>query len=131
MPILLVGNSLGANLVAKYLGEEGLSNTLPSCVAGTFQKQTVQFHFRTIMMTYIPIKTGGVTLGNPMLLRSGNISPPVSAVLALGAKLNILQQWRSLKNMAKSTTFRKAITGALTGVSIANFDTCLAPTYVR
>eukprot|EP00957_Ditylum_brightwellii_P151835 11561690-Ditylum_brightwellii.AAC.1 len=33
-PLFLVGNSLGANIMAKYLGEEGMSNTLPINVAG-------------------------------------------------------------------------------------------------
>jgi hypothetical protein len=32
--LFLVGNSLGANLVTKYLGEEGNSGTLPDCVVG-------------------------------------------------------------------------------------------------
>lgn len=34
VPVFLVGNSLGANVMTKYLGEEGLSGTLPPCVAG-------------------------------------------------------------------------------------------------
>lgn len=33
-PVFLVGNSLGANIMTKYLGEEGYSNTLPKCVKG-------------------------------------------------------------------------------------------------
>lgn len=34
VPIFLIGNSLGANVVTKYLGEEGLAGSLPECVAG-------------------------------------------------------------------------------------------------
>lgn len=34
IPIFLVGHSLSASLVTKYLGEEGRSGTLPLCVAG-------------------------------------------------------------------------------------------------
>jgi hypothetical protein len=58
--IFLVGNSLGANLVTKYLGEEGLSGSLPRTVAG------------------------GVALGNPLLMNSSHISLLWSPLMALG-----------------------------------------------
>ncbi len=34
IPVFVVGNSLGANIITKYLGEEGYSKTLPKCVKG-------------------------------------------------------------------------------------------------
>lgn len=105
-PLLLVGNSLGANLVAKYLGEEGLSNTLPPCVIG------------------------GVTLGNPMRMNAGTMDPALSSLLALGAKKTLLENWPSMKHMTNSS-FRGAVKGALLGYSLADFDSSLAPLYVR
>lgn len=59
-PLFVIGNSLSANIVCKYLGEEGLCGTLPTCVAG------------------------GVALGNPMWMRATNVDFVVSPVLALG-----------------------------------------------
>ena len=51
-PVFLCSNSLGANLVTKCLGEEGFSGTLPSCIKG------------------------GVSLGNPLHIHSGNVKFP-------------------------------------------------------
>ncbi|GKY96413.1 hypothetical protein MPSEU_000600800 [Mayamaea pseudoterrestris] len=100
--LFIVGHSLGANLVTKYLGEEGLSGTLPSCVAG------------------------GVSLGNPMSIRSDRIGPFMSCVMALGAKKGLLDNWSSFRHMHDSysrTSFRKAFLAP----TLAGVDEALAP----
>jgi len=108
VPVFLVGNSLGANLMTKYLGEEGLSETLPSCVAG------------------------GISLGNPLAIDSSKMSLLFSTVMALGAKKTLLENWSSLHTMTvHSPQFRSAIHNALLAVTISDFDEALAPVFAR
>ena len=68
-PIYLVGYSLGANIVTKYLGEESLHGTLPSCIGG------------------------GAALGNPLHIASNSIPFPWNMILAMGVKRSILQNF--------------------------------------
>jgi len=106
VPLFLVGMSLGANLVAKYLGEEGLSNTLPKCVAG------------------------GVTLGNPMAINSTKIDLLWSPLMALGTKKTLLESWSQLRHMT-NPSYRSAIRKAMTAFTLADFDEAMAPISVR
>jgi predicted alpha/beta-fold hydrolase len=106
-PLFLVGNSLGANLLAKYLGEEGKSGTLPACVAG------------------------GVTMGNPMVIDSRNMSPIYSPLIAAGAKQGLFSVYHSMKNMQSSFLFRKCMHDAWTAFSLADYDRALAPIFSR
>jgi predicted alpha/beta-fold hydrolase len=106
--IFLVGHSLGANLVTKYLGEEGFSGTLPPCVAG------------------------GVGLGNPLLMNGvKKIDRLFSPIMALGAKKTILEHWFSIQPMTRSPSFRSAIHRALLAPTLAAFDNAMAPIFVR
>ena len=102
VPLFLVGNSLGANLVAKYLGEEGLSNTLPACVAG------------------------GITLGNPMGFDSRKAAFGWSQILMLGAQKSMYKHLRTLSKMT-APSYRQAIRTAMTATSLARFDEALTP----
>jgi predicted alpha/beta-fold hydrolase len=104
--LFLVGNSLGANLITKYLGEEGLSGSLPSQVAG------------------------GVALGNPLVMNSSRVSPIWSPLMALGAKKTMLENWSSLKQ-SNDLSVRKAIKNALCAVTLKDFDEAMAPIYAR
>lgn len=104
--IFLVGNSLGANLVAKYLGEEGLEGTLPRCVAG------------------------GISLGNPLHLHSGHIQFPWGHILSLGARKTILENIMIMRQMT-SSFFQKRIRMALMASTIGKFDEALAPIFIR
>jgi hypothetical protein len=102
-----VGNSLDSNLT-KYMGEEGLAGTLPSCVAG------------------------GICLGNPLFLDSSNVSNVIGPVMALGVKKTIIENWPSLHRMAvQSPQFRSSITKALTSWSLAGVDDALSPIFAR
>lgn len=92
-----MGNSLSANLICKYLGEEGLCGTLPSCVAG------------------------GAALGNPMSMRATNLDLIVSLVLAMGQKKMLLENWVSLRKN-KDPHFQSCIYRALRAVTLAQFD---------
>jgi predicted alpha/beta-fold hydrolase len=106
--LFLVGNSLGGNLVTKYLGEEGLSGTLPKCVAG------------------------GISLGNPLHIHSRNISFPWGHMLSLGARKGVLQNLRSFLPMMKSSEqFRNATGKALFASTIGEFDEAMAPIFIR
>jgi len=103
--IFLVGNSLGANLVVKYLGEEGLSRTLPKCVAG------------------------GISLGNPLSINSSNLKFPWNIILALGVKKTLLFHRKSIlnsKGLARDSFYR-----ALRASTIGETDHILAPTFLR
>ncbi len=96
-PMFLVGNSLSANLVCKYLGEEGLCGTLPSCVAG------------------------GAALGNPMWMQTANTDFIMSPVLALGQKKLLLENWASLcKN--KEPYFKSCVRRAMRALTLLEFD---------
>jgi predicted alpha/beta-fold hydrolase len=104
--IFLVGNSLGANLVAKYLGEEGLEGTLPRSVAG------------------------GISLGNPLHLHSGHVQFPWGHILSLGARKTILENLMVMRQMT-SSFFQKRIRMALMASTIGKFDEALAPVFIR
>jgi predicted alpha/beta-fold hydrolase len=104
--LFLVGNSLGANLVTKYLGEEGLSGTLPKCVAG------------------------GVSLGNPLSIRSDRLNAFMSSIMALGAKKSLLENWPSIRHM-HDPYFRQCFRLALMEPTLHRVDAALAPIFPR
>jgi predicted alpha/beta-fold hydrolase len=107
-PLFIVGNSLGANLVAKYLGEEGRCDTLPPCVAG------------------------GVTMGNPMKIDSRTMSPIFSPVIALGAKRGLYATYPTLKAMIQSSAhFQQCVQNAWKAVTLADYDRAMAPIFCR
>jgi predicted alpha/beta-fold hydrolase len=107
-PMFLVGNSLGASMLTKYMGEEGIAGTLPSCVAGS------------------------ISLGCPLSLDSNNVDKKIAPILALGVKKTIVENWPALHSMTvQSSQFRSSITKALTAWSIADVDGSLAPIYAR
>lgn len=105
-PLFIVGNSLSANIVTKYLGEEGLSGTLPSCVAG------------------------GAALGNPLLMHVNNLSTPWKEVLALGVKKDLLLNWPSLRHMTVPS-YRAAIYNTMKARTIGDVDEALSPIFIR
>mmetsp|Transcript_3405 Transcript_3405/g.7062 ORF Transcript_3405/g.7062 Transcript_3405/m.7062 type:complete len:498 (-) Transcript_3405:231-1724(-) len=104
--LFVVGNSLGANLVAKYLGEEGLSGTLPDKVAG------------------------GVTLGNPMSINSSTMHKLFSPLLTLGVKKLALENWSSIRKM-KEPHFRSAMRKAMCSFTLGEWDDNMAPIFAR
>lgn len=92
-PVFLVGNSLGANILVKYLGEEGLASkehpiSLPRCVAG------------------------GISLGNPLVVNSENLSFPWGQILGLGLKKTVLLQYPRLRQF-RERNLQTAISKAL------------------
>lgn len=107
VPIFLVGNSLGANLVTKYLGEEGLSGTLPKCILG------------------------GISLGNPLTIHSRNMRFPWKHMLNLGARKGVLQNLHHFLPMAKTPHYQQAIRKALLTNTIGEFDEAMAPIFIR
>lgn len=106
VPIFLVGNSLGANLVTKYLGEECLAGTLPGCVAG------------------------GVSLGNPLLFDAKKTTFPYNYLIGNARKLQYLEQWSVFAAM-KDPTFQSAVRKALLSKDFAAMDRAIAPTQIR
>lgn len=112
-PLFMVGNSLGANLLVKYLGEEGLSETLPCCVAGA------------------------VTMANPMAIDSRAMNPLVSAVIAQGAKENVWKLSHLTRAMQQtqapltSSHFRQCIRNAWRAVTLEDLDAASAPIFCR
>lgn len=99
-------SSTGANLITKYLGEEGLSGSLPKAVAG------------------------GVALGNPLVMNSAHISLLWSPLMALGAKKCILDNWSALKSVDDANV-KQAVRRALLAVTLKQFDEAMAPIFVR
>ncbi|KAL3936886.1 MAG: hypothetical protein SGBAC_007885 [Bacillariaceae sp.] len=102
VPLFLVGNSLGAAILTKYLGEEGLSGTLPACVSGA------------------------ASLGNPISINSEVVDFPFNVVMGLGVKKMVLSHWKSFKQMTDSA-FQSAFRTALLSSTIAKFDHAVAP----
>jgi predicted alpha/beta-fold hydrolase len=100
--VFLVGNSLGANLVTKYLGEE----SLPKCIAG------------------------GVSLGNPLTIRSDRMNFLWSCIMALGAKRGVVENWATIRNMS-DTMFRHRIRKAILAPTLHGFDSAMAPIFPR
>jgi hypothetical protein len=106
VPIFLVGNSLGANLVTKYLGEEGLAGTLPSAVAG------------------------GVSLGAPMLFRSETIKFPYNVAIGMARKKTYWDQWHAIQNM-QDPAFVNAKRKGIWSRTIGDLDRAASPLMIR
>ena len=107
-PLFLVGNSLGANLLTKYLGEEGRCCTLHPCIAG------------------------GVTMGNPMHIDSRNASPLISPLIALGAKRGLYNIYPTMKAMVRSSSyFRQCMRNGWKAMTLADYDNAMAPIFCR
>ena len=104
--IFLVGNSLGANILTKYLGEEGAAGTLPTCVAGA------------------------ASLGNPLVIHSGLVMFPFNVLMGLGVKRIYVENWKSLTSM-RDFYSRHCLRDALLAPTIATFDGAMAPCLVR
>lgn len=104
--LFIVGNSLSANLVTKYLGEEGFSGTLPERVAA------------------------GVALGNPLTLDMRKIDWLFSPVMALGVKKTILEHWAAYRSM-NSSECQTALRQALLAPTMKDFDRAVARVFIR
>ncbi|KAL7542208.1 hypothetical protein ACHAXR_011603 [Thalassiosira sp. AJA248-18] len=105
-PIFLLGYSLGANIVTKYLGEESLFGTLPKCIGG------------------------GAAMGNPLLIHSGTISFPWNMLLGAGVKRSLLQNIQSFK-AHHEPGFQHAMKKALLMPTIGTLDDTAAPYLIR
>jgi predicted alpha/beta-fold hydrolase len=106
-PIFLVGNSLGANVMTKYLGEEGFSKSLPPCVHG------------------------GISLGNPLHINSENVAFPFNILLGAGVKRSMLQTWNSFSDMSSCFHFGAAVRQALLSRTISELDHSMSPYMIR
>jgi predicted alpha/beta-fold hydrolase len=106
VPVFLVGNSMGANLLTKYLGEEGLSGTLPTCVAGA------------------------VSLGNPMIFDTEHIAFPFNVVMGQARKQNYIEHYRALSKM-RDPQSREALRKVLCSTTLAGVDRAVSTTTVR
>ena len=102
VPIFLVGNSLGANILTKYLGEEGLSGSLPSCV------------------------TGASSLGNPLQIHSANIPFPLAVVMGMGVKRTVLNNIKTILQM-NDRSFRHHLMKGMSRLRIGDYDKEVAP----
>lgn len=105
-PIYLLGYSLGANIVTKYLGEESLHGTLPKCIGG------------------------GAAMGNPLHIHSGTIAFPWNMLLGAGVKRSILQN-ASTYMEHKEPGFQHAMKKALLAPTIGKLDDAAAPYLIR
>ena len=100
--LFCVGHSLGANLLCKYLGEEG-----PSCIL-----------------------TGAASLANPLKIHSENVPFPYNFLLGWGIQKYIRQNYRSFSSMDQ--TFTKTLHSALNPTkTIAQIDQFMAPHFLR
>ena len=139
VPIFLIGNSLGANVVTKYLGEEGLAGSLPKNVAG------------------------GISLGNPLLVSvrltskkkdeccsylswspkpsyfifsrftqfySDNIKFPFNVGMGMARKATYLEHWHAIRNMNDSA-WQTAKRKGLLSMTLGQLDKAAAPLMIR
>lgn len=105
-PVFLLGYSLGANIVTKYLGEESLHGTLPKYIGG------------------------GAALGNPLHIHSGTIAFPWNVLLGAGVKRSILSNFESFRQH-HDPGFRRAMTKAMLAPTIGKLDDAAAPYLAR
>jgi predicted alpha/beta-fold hydrolase len=105
-PIFLLGYSLGANIITKYLGEESLHGTLPKSIGG------------------------GAAMGNPLHINSGSIRFPWNMVLGAGVKKSILQNFSTYKRH-HDPGFQSCFTKALFSSTIGELDDTVAPYIIR
>ena len=105
-PIFILGYSLGANVITKYLGEESLHGTLPKCIGG------------------------GAAMGNPLYIHSGTIKFPWNMLLGAGVKRSLLQNFQSFKQHS-DPGFQHAMKKAMLAPTIGKLDDAAAPYLVR
>jgi predicted alpha/beta-fold hydrolase len=106
VPMFLVGNSLGANIMTKYLGEEGMHGTLPLCVSGA------------------------ASLGNPLLIDSKVVKFPVNILMALGVKKIFLQNLKAIRALNDSRS-KEILKNGFLAPTISAFDNAVAPSMIR
>lgn len=108
VPLYLIGNSLGGNLMTKYLGEEGLSGTLPSCVKG------------------------GVSLGSPLDIHSkNNFLAPWTQLSALAIKFAHAAHWKTWRQTTSYPEFRRAHWAIMTATTTDQIDEAMIPLILR
>ena len=105
-PIFLLGYSLGANIVTKYLGEESLHGTLPECIGG------------------------GAAMGNPLHIHSGSIHFPWNVLLAAGIKRSLLQNFHAFRRH-HDPGFQRCFRKACLSPTIGKLDDTVAPYLIR
>jgi predicted alpha/beta-fold hydrolase len=105
-PIFLLGYSLGANIVTKYLGEESLHGTLPECIGG------------------------GAAMGNPLHIHSGSMRFPWNVLLAAGIKRSLLQNFRAFRGH-HDPGFQRCLRKACMSPTIGELDDTVAPYLIR
>jgi len=106
-PLLLVGCSLGANLLTKYLGEEGLAGTLPEAVRA------------------------GVALANPFGVRSENMRLSHSLLIGRARKAHYRRHRSALAGGTLPGATVKAVASDPRCATLAALDAALAPHLVR
>jgi len=104
--IFLVGNSLGANIMTKYLGEEGMFGTLPKCISGA------------------------ASLGNPLLIDSKVVRFPFNFLMALGVKKIFLENLRTIRGLNDSRS-KEILKKGFLAPTISKFDNAIAPSMIR
>jgi predicted alpha/beta-fold hydrolase len=103
--ICLVGHSLGANIMVKYLGEQGNDGNI--------------------------IKAA-VALGNPSVIDSRNASALYSPLIAAGIKHSVWQNRHAWWDLAKHDHhFRYQLRNMFTAWSLAKVDAAVAPLLLR
>lgn len=105
-PLFLLGYSLGANIITKYLGEESLHGTLSKCIGG------------------------GAAMGNPLHINSGSIHFPWNILLAAGIKRSLLENFKAFRQH-HDPGFQRAMFKACLAPTIGKLDDIAAPYILR
>jgi predicted alpha/beta-fold hydrolase len=93
-PLFLVGHSLGANVVCKYLGEQGAMKA----------SSKNEFGIKSNIL-------GAVSLANPMRIHSEHVDFPYNILIGLGIKRYILKHYNAFRHMGGD--FQKKLRQAL------------------
>jgi len=106
-PLLIIGYSLGGNILVKYLGESGVAGSLPKNMIGA------------------------ASIANPFKIDDAKRREPWNSILRIGAKKAMFLQRNSLKKMTCPNFQRNYRSAQSITSTLPEMNSLLSPYYIR